>query len=217
MNETPIQDTFEEEEKTISQAIIRLESGFVFKNEHTPLSIWETLRDQSNRICGILKYSGWTYVFVDNGDDGYAYLTPLNENQDGFELLKKEKLGILMSYILVILRKRYQDYHDSGRYGMASMEKDELIKILKSYSGEITNQEKFIDNITVKLKKLDRMKLIAIRDEKTIWIRSIISSLINAEWLKRFSDHLKEVKEEKFSVENDEDNESDILEGLEEK
>lgn len=217
MSEAPTIDTYEEEEKAISRAIIKLESGYVFKNDHTPLPIWETLRDQRNRICGILKYSGWTYQFVDNGDDGYAYLTPLKGEVDGADILRRGKLGIAMSYMLVILRKRYQDHHDAGRYGQASIDRDEFLKILESYSGEITNHEKFRDDTLAKLKKLDRMKLIELKEEKNIIIHSIISSLINAEWLQKFSDHLKDVKEAKFGPdENEEDEDSDTLEGLEE-
>lgn len=216
MTETPTQDTYEEEEKAISQAIIRLEKGYVFKNDHTPLAVWETLKDQRNRICDILKYSGWTYKYVDDGDDGYAYLTPLKNNQDGADILRRGSLGVGMSYILVILRKKYQEHYDAGLYGTASIERDELIKILESYSGEITNQEKFRDDVILKLKKLDKMKLIEIKDEKTIVIHSIISSLINAEWLSKFAAHLDELKTTKLGPDMmEDDNESDILEGLE--
>lgn len=191
----------ETEDRLRSQALIALSKRFVFKDDRN-LDIWETLVNDRAALCGILQYFDLTYRCEEFGDQGFAYLVPLGDSEEGKGLLSLTPIRTLTSYLLVVLRQTFKNFSDEGRTERPYIDKDKLYEVMKGYYGETTNWEVHKSNIDKQLKELKNLKVINMigEGEKRIVIHPVITSLIDLKWLTEFNAYLEEKKKEVKSV-----------------
>lgn len=208
----------ETEERLRSQALIALSKRFVFKEDKN-IDLWETLVNDRAALCEVLQYFDLTYRLEEFGDQGFAYLVPLGDSEEGKGLLSLTPIRTLTSYLLVVLRKTFKEFADEGRTERPNIEKEKLYELLKVYYGETTNWEVHKSNIDKQLKELQRLKVINMtgEGENHIVIHPIITSLIDMKWLTEFSAYLAEKKEEKKRRDREEKGEKEPPKRKEEK
>lgn len=191
--------TMEAEDQAIRKALVKLQRGIVF-SETAGREVWETLQRDQSRINEILANFSLSYIFQKediNGRYGYAVLTRMqSQDADDAGAGNENTLDFLTSWILVILRRYYQDWVTTGYSMPAQVEWKSFRDLVMEYVRDVTDQEVLQDKIKEKLRKIKKIHIVEFEGEK-ILIHPVIAAVIDANWLQKFHDYEKERNEQK--------------------
>lgn len=194
--------TFEQEDENIRKALNALQKGIVFK-EGTSKVVWDTLREKQDRINEILKFFSAYYILRENNEQ-YAYAILLRSDRDEESegwMPNVQPLDLMTSWLLVLLRRAYKEWEDSGRQPPVKAVRSDIVRDLREYVKDVTDEQRFQVNVNAKFNTISN-KWHLVRCEKDIvFIHSVITDVVDVRWLDEFC----QIEEEKEKKEQEEE------------
>ena len=190
-----------------STTLIRLLQGVVRK-EGNP-EIWNTIMSQQFRIDEYMEKIGLSLTIDEEG--GYAYLKQ-REDEVLPHLVKKQPLTFRMSLFLALLRNEINEYDSASGEGSLVVEEEEMVRRMKPYFPDVSDEVKFANSIDRCISKAVDMKLLTpVKDNAYEYeVEPLLRRFVDAEWLSEFNRELdRYMKENGLAVKETEDKEEE--------
>ena len=180
-------------ETLFSTTLIRLLSGVVMKSGNA--EIWNTIMSRQYLIDEYMAKIGLSLVIDEDG--GYAFLKQ-NDGNELPHLVKRQPLSFRMSLFLVLLRNEINEYDNATGEGNLVVREEDMVRRMKPYFPEVTDEVKFTNSIDRCISKALEMKiLMPVKDnEEEFEVQPILRRLVDAEWLSGFNRELERYMDE---------------------
>ncbi|MEE3452377.1 DUF4194 domain-containing protein [Dialister sp.] len=180
-------------ETLFSTTLISLLSGIVMKNGNA--EIWNTIMSKQYLIDEYMAKIGLSLVIDEDG--GYAFLKQ-NDGDELPHLVKRQPLSFRMSLFLVLLRNEINEYDSATGEGNLVVREEDMVRRMKPYFPEVTDEVKFTNSIDRCISKALEMKiLMPVKDnEEEFEVQPILRRLVDAEWLSGFNREMERYMEE---------------------
>ena len=180
----------EDKEKVFSTLLINLLKGVIHKEES--IKDWNSLIEQRYYVEEYFNKLGLILVIDDT--DYYAYLKQNNELEDIPKLLSKRQLSYHTSLLLVMLRKRLQEFDSKESQFRLIITNNDIYDMMTIFYKNINNEVKMKNNIDSSIKKVIELGVLKpLKNKKDSYeVIRIIRSLIDAQCLKGIDDKLNE-------------------------
>ena len=180
-------------ETLFSTTLISLLSGIVMKNGNA--EIWNTIMSKQYLIDEYMAKIGLSLVIDEDG--GYAFLKQ-NDGDELPHLVKRQPLSFRMSLFLVLLRNEINEYDSATGEGNLVVREEDMVRRMKPYFPEVTDEVKFTNSIDRCISKALEMKiLMPVKDnEEEFEVQPILRRLVDAEWLSGFNRELERYMDE---------------------
>ncbi|WP_296954432.1 DUF4194 domain-containing protein [uncultured Dialister sp.] len=180
-------------ETLFSTTLISLLSGVVMKSGNA--EIWNTIMSRQYLIDEYMAKIGLSLVIDEDG--GYAFLKQ-NDGNELPHLVKRQPLSFRMSLFLVLLRNEINEYDNATGEGNLVVREEDMVRRMKPYFPEVTDEVKFTNSIDRCISKALEMKiLMPVKDnEEEFEVQPILRRLVDAEWLSGFNRELERYMDE---------------------
>ena len=180
-------------ETLFSTTLISLLSGVVMKSGNA--EIWNTIMSRQYLIDEYMAKIGLSLVIDEDG--GYAFLKQ-NDGNELPHLVKRQPLSFRMSLFLVLLRNEINEYDNATGEGNLVVREEDMVRRMKPYFPEVTDEVKFTNSIDRCISKALEMKiLMPVKDnEEEFVVQPILRRLVDAEWLSGFNRELERYMDE---------------------
>lgn len=180
-------------ETLFSTTLISLLSGVVMKSGNA--EIWNTIMSRQYLIDEYMAKIGLSLVIDEDG--GYAFLKQ-NDGNELPHLVKRQPLSFRMSLFLVLLRNEINEYDNATGEGNLVVREEDMVRRMKPYFPEVTDEVKFTNSIDRCISKALEMKiLMPVKDnEEEFEVQPILRRLVDAEWLSGFNREMERYMEE---------------------
>ena len=180
-------------ETLFSTTLISLLSGVVMKSGNA--EIWNTIMSRQYLIDEYMAKIGLSLVIDEDG--GYAFLKQ-NDGNELPHLVKRQPLSFRMSLFLVLLRNEINEYENATGEGNLLVREEDMVRRMKPYFPEVTDEVKFTNSIDRCISKALEMKiLMPVKDnEEEFEVQPILRRLVDAEWLSGFNRELERYMDE---------------------
>lgn len=176
-----------------STTLINLLQGVVRKEDNA--EIWNTIRSQQFRIDEYMEKIGLSLVIDDEG--GFAFLKQRDDDVLP-HLVKKQPLTFRMSLFLALLRNEINEYDSGSGEGALVIREEEMVRRMKPYFPDVSDEVKFINSIDRCFSKALEMKiLVPVKDNEYEYeVQPVLRRFMDAEWLSEFNRQLDKYMEE---------------------
>lgn len=176
-----------------STTLINLLQGVVRKEDNA--EIWNTIRSQQFRIDEYMEKIGLSLVIDDEG--GVAFLKQRDDDVLP-HLVKKQPLTFRMSLFLALLRNEINEYDSGSGEGALVIREEEMVRRMKPYFPDVSDEVKFINSIDRCFSKALEMKiLVPVKDNEYEYeVQPVLRRFMDAEWLSEFNRQLDKYMEE---------------------
>lgn len=192
-------------ELEFSRCLISLMRGVV-EQEAQPI-LWNSILENQARIMEYVEKIGLR-LYMDKGI-GYAYLRQV-ENDNLPKLVNKHQLSYGLSMLLVLLRKSLGDYDAASGDSFLIIRKSDILLRLKGFFPQITNETKYVQEITRYVKRAVEMGFLvpmkgeqisasteegnkgAAPNDELYQVKELIRSFVTAAWLKNFEERISD-------------------------
>lgn len=157
--------------------------------------IWNTIRSQQFRIDEYMEKIGLSLVIDDEG--GVAFLKQRDDDVLP-HLVKKQPLTFRMSLFLALLRNEINEYDSGSGEGALVIREEEMVRRMKPYFPDVSDEVKFINSIDRCFSKALEMKiLVPVKDNEYEYeVQPVLRRFMDAEWLSEFNRQLDKYMEE---------------------
>lgn len=183
----------DKEDILFSTTLINLLQGVVRKEDNA--EIWNTIRSQQFRIDEYMEKIGLSLVIDDEG--GVAFLKQRDDDVLP-HLVKKQPLTFRMSLFLALLRNEINEYDSGSGEGALVIREEEMVRRMKPYFPDVSDEVKFINSIDRCFSKALEMKiLVPVKDNEYEYeVQPVLRRFMDAEWLSEFNRQLDKYMEE---------------------
>lgn len=184
-----------EKEQLFSECLIYLLKGIV--NIQTHEKIWHGILEQKGQIEEYFSKIGLMLVLQEQ--EGYAYLK--QESQDPeMELPKlstKRQLNFLMSFILLLLRKKWIEFKKESQETKCVISHQELIEKISSLIQSKYDEVKQKNEITASIKKVEGLGFLRTLNNSHMEyeISPLVSSFVDSQCIQGIEEKMKEYLE----------------------
>lgn len=186
----------EQEKRSISNAIVKLMQGVVYRSSHE--DVWRTLDQRSAAVRDHFSMIG-VGVIIDE-TEGYAYLKSSDpaEGEDPLpRLVHRRALTYHVSLLLLLLRKRLAEFEASGDQGKLVIEHSQIVEMLRVYLLETTNEVRVLQQADQTITQIAKLGFLHEMKQKggsaRAWeVRRILKAYVDAETMADFSSRLAE-------------------------
>lgn len=173
-----------------SKSLVSLFRGVVMKQDN--LILWQSILKNRARIEDYIQKLG--LVFILDDIDGFCYLQQTREETEIPKLVARHRLSYHASLLLVLLRKRMQEFDLQNDDAKLIMTNSELVQELRVFLKDTQDEVKLQNTIKTAIQKIVDLGIIRPvgKEEQSYEVLRILRSFVDADLLGSIEEKLTE-------------------------
>ncbi len=193
MDSEHLQDRQTETLPQLGPVVVKLMKGVVYRDAHE--SVWQDLVLLESQVSDYVRVIGLDLIMDES--EGYGYLHQTEPEQDEVKLprlMQRRSLSFPVSLLCVLLRKKLVEADVSGEEVRLILTRDQMVEMMRVFLKDQPNEAKLMDRIDAHINKVTELGFLRrfSKDADTFEVRRILKALVDADWLARMDEKLKE-------------------------
>lgn len=184
-----------EKEHLFSECLIYLLKGIV--NSQTHEKIWYGILENKGQIEEYFSKIG--LILILQKQEGYAYLkqAPQDQEMDLPKLSTKRQLNFLMSFILLLLRKKWIEFKKESHETKCVISHQDIVEKMSSLIQNKYDEVKQKNEITANIKKVEGLGFLRSLNNSHMEyeISPLVSSFVDTQCIQGIEEKMKEYLE----------------------